>query len=374
MTNRTTEDAEDAETREGEGRMLVIDGHLDLAMNALLWNRDLTRAVHEIREDEAGMGQKGRRMGTVALPEMRAGRVALTLGTVIARVFEGQRSSIDFFSHAQAYAQAQGQLAYYRQLERDGELRLIRDARALDAHLAEWEGDEGGKRPVGLVLCMEGADPIVAPDEVGRWWEDGLRVLALAHYGPSAYAFGTESEGPLTDWGRAILPLMEQLGMVLDVTHLCDESFDEAMGRFGGAVLASHSNCRALVPGDRQFTDEQLRQLIARDAVIGAAFDAWMLQPGWIKGVTTNERVTLRTVVDHIDHVCQLAGDARHAAIGTDLDGGYGTEQSPCDLDTIADLQGIPALLRERGYTEEDVEGIMYGNWVRLLRRALPAG
>jgi membrane dipeptidase len=221
---------------------------------------------------------------------------------------------------------------------------------------------------------MEGGDPIVAPDEVGRWWDDGLRVLALAHYGPSAYAYGTESVGPLTDWGRAILPLMEQLGMILDVTHLCDESFAEALERFGGAVLASHSNCRALVPGDRQFTDDQLRQLIARDAVIGAAFDAWMLQPGWVKGVTTNERVTLSTVVDHIDHVCQLAGNARHAAIGTDLDGGYGTEQSPCDLGTIADLRGIPALLRERGYGEEDIAAIMHGNWVRLLRRALPKG
>ena len=319
------------------------------------------------------MAQKGRAAGTVALPEMRAGRIALTLGTVIARVYQGHRASLDYFSHAAAYAQAQGQLAYYRQLARDGEVRFIRDARALNDHLAAWEA-EGSDQPIGLVLCMEGADPIVAPDQVGDWWDDGLRVLALAHYGPSAYAYGTESEGPLTDKGRAILPLMERLGMILDVTHLCDESFAEALERFGGAVLASHSNCRALVPGDRQFTDDQLRQLIARDAVIGAAFDAWMLQPGWIKGQTTNERVTLDTVVDHIDHICQLAGNARHAAIGTDLDGGYGTEQSPCDLDTIADLQNLPDLLRARGYPELDVAAIMHGNWQRLLARALPAG
>ena len=353
--------------------MLIIDGHLDLAMNALLWNRDITRPVSVTRRLEAGMAQKGRAAGTVALPEMRAGRIALTLGTVIARVYQGHRASLDYFSHAAAYAQAQGQLAYYRQLARDGEVRFIRDARALNDHLAAWEA-EGSDQPIGLVLCMEGADPIVAPDQVGDWWDDGLRVLALAHYGPSAYAYGTESEGPLTDKGRAILPLMERLGMILDVTHLCDESFAEALERFGGAVLASHSNCRALVPGDRQFTDDQLRQLIARDAVIGAAFDAWMLQPGWIKGQTTNERVTLDTVVDHIDHICQLAGNARHAAIGTDLDGGYGTEQSPCDLDTIADLQNLPDLLRARGYPELDVAAIMHGNWQRLLARALPAG
>lgn len=353
--------------------MLIIDGHLVLAMNALLWNRDLTRPVRAIRELEAGLAQKGRAAGTVALPELRAGRIAVTLATVIARVHQGHRAGLDYFSHAAAYAQAQGQLAYYRQLERDGDLRLIRDARTLNDHLAAWESG-ALDRPIGLVLCMEGADPIVAPEQVADWWDDGLRVLALAHYGPSAYAHGTESEGPLTDRGRAILPLMERLGMILDVTHLCDESFVEALDRFDGPVLASHSNCRALVPGDRQFSDDQLRRLIARDAVIGAAFDAWMLEPGWIKGRTTNERVTLDTVVDQIDHVCQLAGNARHAAIGTDLDGGYGTEQSPSDLDTIADLRRIPALLRARGYAEADIANIMHGNWQRLLTRALPVG
>ena len=158
--------------------------------------------------------------------------------------------------------------------------------------------------------------------------------------------------------------------MILDVTHLADDAFFEALQAFGGPVLASHSNCRALVPGDRQLTDELIRLLAERDAVIGAALDDWMLYPGWVKGETTNEVVGLKDVVDHIDHVCQLAGSARHAAIGTDLDGGYGTEQSPRDLDTIADLQKIPPLLRDRGYAEADVEAIMHGNWLRLIERA----
>ncbi len=135
-------------------------------------------------------------------------------------------------------------------------------------------------------------------------------------------------------------------------------------------MLASHSNCRAIVPGDRQLTDDMLRMLFDRDAVVGAVMDAWMLYPGWIKGETRNDVVDLNNVVDHIDHVCQLAGNARHAAIGTDLDGGYGTEQCPRDLDTIADLQRIPELLRARGYTGTDVEAIMHGNWLRLLRNA----
>jgi len=330
--------------------MLTIDGHLDLAMNALLWNRDLTLTVAETRAQERGLAQKGRAAGTVALPELRAGQVAISFATVIARVQQPGSAFPGYRSHAIAYAHAQGQLAYYRQLERDGALRMLRDWPAVAAHIAQWR-EQPEATPHGIVLCMEGADPIVAPEQVSAWHADGLCIISLAHYGPSAYAMGTESIGGLTDKGRALLGLMDEIGMILDVTHLSDKSFAEAVERFHGPVLASHSNCRALVPGDRQLTDEMLRILIERGAVIGAVMDAWMLQPGWVKGVTTNAQVSLATVVDHIDHVCQVAGNARHAAIGTDLDGGYGTEQCPRDLDTIADVQNIPALLRGRGYT-----------------------
>jgi len=165
---------------------------------------------------------------------------------------------------------------------------------------------------------------------------------------------------------------MQQVGMALDVTHLADQAFYEALDAFDGPVLASHHNCRALVPGSRQLSDDMIRLLIERDAVIGAALDAWMLHPGWVKGKTSNEVVSLEDYVAHIDHVCQLAGNARHSAIGSDLDGGYGTEQCPHDLDTIADLQKIPDLLRKRGYTESDIELIMHGNWIRFLRQTLP--
>jgi membrane dipeptidase len=158
--------------------------------------------------------------------------------------------------------------------------------------------------------------------------------------------------------------------MLLDVTHLADQSFFEALDAFGGAVLASHHNCRALVPGDRQLTDEQIKRLVERDAVIGAAMDDWMLHPGWVRGESDPSLVGLNDVVDHIERVCQLAGNSRHAAIGTDLDGGYGTEQTPHDLNTIVDLQKLPALLTQRGYDEQDVANIMHGNWLRLFRQA----
>jgi membrane dipeptidase len=169
---------------------------------------------------------------------------------------------------------------------------------------------------------------------------------------------------------------MERLGMILDATHLCDDSFWEALDHFGGRVWASHNNCRALVPHNRQFSDDQIRALAARDAVIGVALDAWMLYPGWQRGVTTPQvaGVTLRTLIDHIDHICQVTGSARHVGIGSDLDGAFGREQTAADLKTIADLARIPSLLAERGYRPESVAGIASGNFLRFLREALPAG
>jgi len=354
--------------------MLVVDAHLDLAMNALMWNRDLALSAQETRriEREEGFTEKGRAAGTVGFPDLRAGEIGLVFATVIARKNHGQNSSIDFRTHEIAFAQAQGQLAYYQELERQEIIRLIRTRVDLDAWRAAWEADPASA-PFGFVLLMEGADPIVASEQAQLWWDDGLRMVGLAHYGPSAYAFGTGSAGPLTDKGRELLRIMDELGMMLDVSHLTDESFHESLDLFQGPVLASHSNCRALVPGDRQLDDTMIQRMIERDGVIGAVMDAWMLEPEWDRGVTTNENVTLEAVADHIDHVCQVTGNANHAAIGTDLDGGYGIEQCPNDLDTIADVQKIPDLLHARGFSEEDVAKVMHGNWLRLLERALPA-
>jgi membrane dipeptidase len=349
--------------------MFVIDAHLDLSWNALNWNRDLTLTVGEIRALETGMKENNRATNTVAFPEMRKAGVAVCLATLLARASGLAEPMLDYRNQEIASAMAQGQLAYYRIMECKRELRMLRDRESLRAHIQEWKAD-GSASPIGFILSMEGADPILSPQQVPQWWRDGLRVVGLAHYGRSAYAHGTASSGGLTPKGRELLKSMAEVGMILDVTHLADQSFWDAVDLFHGPVLASHNNCRSLVPGDRQFADDQLRCLIERDAVIGVAFDAWMLYPGWVPGKTSNSVLSLEAVVDHIDHICQLSGNTAHAAIGSDLDGGYGAEQCPRDLDTIVDVQKIPDLMRKRGYNKTDIEAIMGGNWMRFFETA----
>jgi membrane dipeptidase len=350
--------------------MIIVDSHLDISWNALNWNCDLTQSVCDIRSSEAVMLGQGRGRNTVAFPEMRQGEVAVCLATVLARVSSLGEELLDYRTAEIACAMAKGQLAYYRIMESRGTLRMLKDWRAVETHLQQWKESNGSCAPLGFILSMEGADPILTPGSVAEWWDNGLRVVGLAHFGLSAYAHGTGSTGGLTKAGRELLRVMEEVGMILDVTHLSDEGFWEAVDLFKGPLLASHNNCRSLVPGDRQLSDEQIRYLIDRGSVIGAACDAWMLYPGWVSGETPNSVVTLDAVVDQIDYICQIAGTCLHSAIGSDLDGGFGTEQCPFDLATITDLQKIPNLLRKRGYTEKDIESIMHGNWLRFFENA----
>lgn len=359
--------------------MLIVDGHLDLAWNGLQWNRDLRQSVYTLRTQESRTPGAGRAQNTVALPEMRQGRVALCFATLLARSTGRSVPHLDYLSSAQTYAIAQGQLAYYRALAHEGHIRPVHTLADLEAHVAEWEAWETAADAAtvdtpapGIVLSMESADPILDPAQMEEWWAAGLRIVGPAHYGPGRYAGGTGTELGFTPLGERLLAEMARLGMLLDLTHLADQGFWQAIEHFNGPVLASHNNCRALVPHQRQLSDQQLTAIFERDGVIGLVLDAWMLVPGWIVGESSNATLTLADVADHIDHVCQLAGNSRHAALGTDLDGGFGRDQAPHDLDTIADLQVLSGLLRDRGYSETDVAAIMHGNWLRLLRQSLP--
>ncbi len=353
--------------------MFTIDAHLDLSMNAMDWNRDLRQPVAQLRQREAGMTDKpDRAKGTVSLPALRAGNVGLVVATQIARYVAPDNPLPGWQSPEQAWAQTQGQRSWYNAMEDAGEMVQIRDLASLEKHLTRWQdGTPNDQKPVGYILSLEGADSLRTLADVETAYNYGLRAIGPAHYGPGRYAQGTDASGGVGPAGQALLQEMERLNMILDATHLCDDSFWEALDYFNGPVWASHNNCRALVDHNRQFSDAQLKELIARDAVIGGPLDAWMMVPGWVRGKSTPEAMncTLSVMIDHLDHICQLAGNARHIGIGSDLDGAFGKEQSPADLETIADLQKIPDLLRQRGYTEDDVANVMHGNWLRFLRR-----
>jgi membrane dipeptidase len=354
--------------------MFTIDAHLDLSMNALEWNRDLRKAVSEINEREKLLTDKpDRSKATVSLPELRKGKIGLVVATQIARYVGPGNPLPGWHSPQQAWAQTQGQLAWYRTMEEEGEMVQVHDLETLEDHLAVWKENKPNEdKPIGYILSLEGADSLITFQHLEKAYDYGLRAVGPAHYGPGRYAQGTDATGSIGTRGKALLKEMERLNMILDATHLCEDSFWEALDHFNGPVWASHNNVRKIVDHNRQFSDDQIRELIRREAVIGGALDAWMMVPHWERGRSTPREMhcRLEVLIDHLDHICQIAGNVKHIGIGSDLDGAFGKEQCPYDLETIADLQKLPALFSKRGYSEEDIRNIMHGNWLRFLREA----
>lgn len=354
--------------------MFLFDAHLDLSMNAIDWNRDLTQPLQTIRDRERNLYDKpDRRNGVVSLPEMRKGTIGMCVATQIARYVKPDSTLPGWNSQAQAWSQTQGQLAWYQAMEYAGEMVQITNLFELREHLDLWHNSKNTEQlPIGYILSLEGADSILSLEHLHLAYQHGLRALGPAHYGPGVYAYGTDADAPLSDKGKALLREMEKLNIILDATHLCDQAFWDAVPNYKGPVWASHNLVRAITPHNRQFSDEQIKALLERDAVIGMAFDAWMMVPGWERGVSTPQSTGLKIehIVAHIDHICQLAGNAHHVGIGSDLDGAFGTEQAPGDLHSIADLHTIPALLQQRGYSAVDIEGIMWRNWIDFLEKA----
>jgi membrane dipeptidase len=357
--------------------MFTVDLHLDLAMNAMEWNRDLRSSVDEINAREAGRTDlPGRGRATVSLPALREGGIGLVVATQIARFVAPDSLLPGWHSPEQAWAQTQGQLAWYREMEDAGELQMVRDKAGLKGLLSRMpEGDEPWSGAIGYVLSLEGADSLVRPEYLERAYEYGLRALGPGHYGPGRYANGTNATGKMGPLGIELLRRMDSLKMILDATHLCDDAFWQALDLYHGPVWASHNNCRSLVDHNRQYSDDMIRALIEREAIIGAAMDAWMIVPGWQKNVSTplGTGCTLDRLMDHVVHICTIAGNCRHVCIGSDLDGGYGSEQCPADIRTIADIARIPDLLRARGFSASDIRDMMHGNALRFLQNALPA-
>ncbi len=341
--------------------MFLVDAHLDLSMNALEWNRDLREPVAAIRAREAGLTDRpDRGRNTVSLPELRRGRIGLVVATQIARYVAPGNPLPGWHSAEQAWAQTQGQLAWYREMEKAGEMTAVTDLASLEAHLAAWQAPAADPEalPIGYIRSLEGADSLVTVDYLRQAVRDGLRAVGPAHYGPGRYAPGTHTTGPLEANGPALLAAMEQLGVILDVTHLSDDSLWQALDLFGGAVWASHHNARALVADQRQLPDDQIKAIVARGAVIGASCDAWMIVPGWVRGTSTPQSTgcTFERLADHVRAHLRAGridaprvhrfGSRRRVRDGTDAVGSR----------HIVDLHRLCDVLGARGFSDEDLE------------------
>lgn len=357
--------------------MLLFDAHLDLALNGVDWNRDLRTSLDDLQVQERalGMTDPGRGKATITFPELKKGDVHIGIATLLARQELQINHSFGYTTYEACYAIAHAHLAYYRAMERRGWMKMISTKVELASHVAACQAaiknGDVGSLPFGYILSMECGDAVQEPELISEWYDLGLRAIGITHYGTNRYGGGTKSEVGLTSEGMTLLQHIEGLGMALDMTHLSDRAFWQVAECYGGRVLASHQNARRFCDWQRQFSDAQLKFVIERKGVIGAALDAIMLQPGWVRGVS-QPTVTLESVIDNIDHVCQLAGNHLHAGIGSDLDGGYGFEQTPADVQSIVHLQRIPELLAARGYNDDAIADIMYGNWIRFFGEVLP--
>ena len=375
---------------------LIVDAHQDLAWNMLTFGRDYTRSAHETRSLESHTDVpllSGDSL--LGWPDYQRGRVAVVFATLFSAPIRKQEGEWDILCYKdadQAHSLYWRQLdAYHRLVEEHPErFALIRSRADLQSHLAAWENALASQPsasvdlddlvpfpglPVGLVILMEGADGIRHIDELLEWWESGVRIIGPAWVG-NRYCGGTAEPGPLTKAGSQLLEAMADLGFVLDLSHMDPPAAMQALDAYPGTVIASHANPLAMMPraeSNRFLPDEQVNGILARDGVIGVVPFNRFLDVNWAKGMR-RELVGIEKVAAVIDHLCQVAGDARHVGFGTDFDGGFGWQHVPYQFDTIADLHLLAPLLSEKGYPDVDLDAIFGKNWLNMLQSALPEG
>ncbi|MBK8903254.1 MAG: membrane dipeptidase [Anaerolineaceae bacterium] len=348
--------------------MFIIDGHLDLAYNALVNGRNLQQPLQTLRRREKGRHPAG--VATLTLPALQEAGVGIVFGTIFAQPALRHSSETGYHNQTQAHQMGMAQLDYYHRLaDEDETIRLVRSAAELTAVSESFAGE----RPVlGIVPLLKGADPIRQPEELELWVERGVRIIALA-WDDTAYASGFQrgSRFGLTKAGHQLLEIMADLGLMVDLSGLSEKASLEILDRYPGPLLASHSSVRAMVPDERHLSDTQIALLGERDGVIGVPLYNPLLRRGHRHG-EHKELVTLDHLVAHIDHICQVLGDATHVGIGSGLDGRFGAADTPTGINSVADLSALGTALRQRGYGEGEVAAVLGQNWQHLLQRSLP--
>ncbi len=360
---------------------LIVDAHEDIAYNMLNFGRDYTRPVSETRRLEHDKGSTNATNNGETLlgwPEYQRGRVAVVFGTLFVTPLRrkiGEWENQVYADFNQAHRMYRSQLDAYHRLgdEHPDQFRVIASLKDLEEVLANWADPKVEGHPVGLVPLMEGGEGIRTPAEVDEWWEWGLRIIGPAWAG-TRYCGGTHDPGPLTEDGRLLLKAMAGVGFTLDLSHMDVLSARQALDLYSGPIIVSHANAAALVPGydgNRLLQDDVIRDVLERDAIIGVVPFCKFLDSAWKFG-DPRDSITLDTLAAHIDHICQMAGDALHVGIGSDFDGGFGLSAVPAGIDSIADLQKLGTVLTAKGYNDEQVAAVLGNNWLRQLKSTLP--
>ena len=360
---------------------LIVDAHADLAWNMLTFGRDYTRSVSETRRLESGSIAVEKNGNTLlGWPEYQCGQTAVVFSTLYAapiRHRSGDWEKLVYSNYNEAHRLYRDQALLYHKISDSipDKFRLLFSKSDLELLLDHWANPSPDGHPVGMVILMEGAEGIRDPHELAEWYELGVRLIGLAWVG-TRYSGGWKEPGSLTKEGRQLLNAMSDYNFILDLSHMDEAAALEALDIYGGPIVATHGNCLSLLPGyasNRQFSDRVIRGVIERDGVVGVVPFNNFLKVGWIRENGRREEVSLDDVAAHIDHICQLAGDSRHAGIGSDFDGGFGLESTPAEINDISDLQKLDLFLSKRGYTESDIASILGGNWLNRLSRDLPS-
>ncbi len=360
----------------------IVDAHQDLAWNMLTFGRDYTQSVQDTRKREAGgMPVEQNGDSIIGWPELQQGNVGIVFSTLFVsparRALAGEWDTQVYRDIEEAHKLYKTQAETYHRLvdQHPDKFRLLFNRRDMEAHLQEWAQPASEKgRPVGLIILMEGAEGVRTPGELPMWWDLGIRTIGPAWAG-TRFCGGTREPGPLTPDGYALLRAMSEIGFTLDLSHMDQEAVFQALDVYEGHIIATHANPMALLKGttsNRFLSDEVITRLVERDGIIGIIPTNQFMRYGW-KKESPRTFASLETIADHIDYICQLAGDARHVGWGTDFDGGFGLEHIPQEMDSIADLQKVAGVLEARGYSQAEIDAIFGGNWIEHLRKALPA-
>lgn len=332
----------------------VFDAHLDLAYLAEL-GRDLTRPLDPEMQPHPP--------AAVTLPELAAGGVRACLGTIFLEAADEPQPGDEPICYPpgdakEAYFKGINQLNRYHLWRKEGLISFFDDE--------PNEDDKGeGPGPIRLGILIEGADCIIDPDHLSFWAGRGVVAISLTWAVASRYAGGNETETGITDLGRKLITEMQRLNVALDVSHLSERATMDALDFAGVRTCATHSNCRSLL-GDRNNTnwqrhlsDETIKTIAKRGGVIGLNLFGRFLKLG-------EGRPTIDEAVDHVEHICQLTGSAKHVGIGSDMDGGLSASDLPEGIDRARDLPKLIEAFQARGYSDEDTRAFAYGNWARF--------